>query len=191
MRAATQSRELTKSCGGGREDHATRRSLCHGLATRAKRARALLRRFCGTPQKEKEVVHWFRLLHEVHPSPTPVSYSILKRLRFAVLRSLYHRRTPVVLGERYRKMKFASALVGVGALCAGTDAFVPVAPVSGSFAVSKNLVVASSVSAVPTARAGDMVMMSLGGGGSKRGGISKSVSSKIVNIFRGSKGNKG
>ncbi len=80
-------------------------------------------------------------------------------------------------------MKFATALVGAGALCASTDAFVPAAvPAGGSF-VSQGSVLASSVSAVP-ARGGD-VMMSLGGGGSKKGGSPKSVSSKITNIFRG------
>lgn len=84
-------------------------------------------------------------------------------------------------------MKLATALVGAGALCS-TDAFVPVAmPAGGSSSfVAKSSVLASSVSAVPAAR-GD-VMMTLGGGGPKKGGLPKSVSSKITNIFRGSKG---
>lgn len=79
-------------------------------------------------------------------------------------------------------MKFATALVGAGALCASTDAFVPAVPASGSF-VSQSAALPSSVSALP-GRSGD-VMMSLGGGGSKKGGSPKSVSSKITNIFRG------
>lgn len=80
-------------------------------------------------------------------------------------------------------MKFATALVGAGALCASTDAFVPAAVPAGSRFVPQSSALASSVSAVP-GRSGD-VMMSLGGGGSKRGGGPKSVSSKITNIFRG------
>lgn len=79
-------------------------------------------------------------------------------------------------------MKFTTALVGAGALCASTDAFVPAVPAGGSF-VSQGWSHASSVSAVP-ARGVD-VMMSLGGGGSKRGGGPQSVSSKISDIFRG------
>lgn len=80
-------------------------------------------------------------------------------------------------------MKFATALVGAGALCASTDAFVPVAmPAGGSF-VSHSSPLASSVTAVP-GRGGD-VSMSLSGGGSKRGGAPKGMSSKITNIFRG------
>lgn len=82
-------------------------------------------------------------------------------------------------------MKYATAFVGAGAFCARTDAFVPVVPIAGSVAVSRNKVFASSV-AVPAGRGGDVVMR-LGGGGSKRGGIPKGVSSKIINIFRGSK----
>lgn len=81
-------------------------------------------------------------------------------------------------------MKFATALVGAGALCASTDAFVPAAVPAGNGFVSQSSTLASSVSAVP-GRGGD-VMMSLGNGGSKRGGVPKSVSSKISNIFRGS-----
>lgn len=84
-------------------------------------------------------------------------------------------------------MKFTAAVVGAGALCAGTDAFVPVAPARGNFAVSRNSVFASSATSVPAARVGEVVM-SLGGGGSKKGGIPRSVSSKIASVFRGNKG---
>lgn len=84
-------------------------------------------------------------------------------------------------------MKFTAAVVGAGALCAGTDAFVPVAPATGNFAVSRNSVFASSATSVPAARVGEVVM-SLGGGGSKKGGIPRSVSSKIASVFRGNKG---
>ena len=81
-------------------------------------------------------------------------------------------------------MKFATALVGAGALCVSTDAFVPAAVPAGSSFVAQSSVLASSpVSAAP-ARGGEVVM-SLGGGGSKKGGPPKSMSSKITNIFRG------
>lgn len=83
-------------------------------------------------------------------------------------------------------MKLVAAIVGVGALGA-TDAFLPVTPVTGSFGVSKN-VIASSVSAAPVGRSGDVVMLLGGGGGSKNGGIPKGLSSKIANFVRGSKG---
>ncbi|CAM9324690.1 unnamed protein product [Ectocarpus sp. 13 AM-2016] len=82
-------------------------------------------------------------------------------------------------------MKFTTALVGAGALCASTDAFVPAAvPASSSTFVSKRSVVAAAAPAILASRGGD-VMMSLGGGGSKKGGLPQSVSSKITNIFRG------
>lgn len=83
-------------------------------------------------------------------------------------------------------MKLAFAVAGAGALCAGTDAFVPSTPVTGSFGVSKSAVFASSITPVPAGRAGEVVM-SLGGGGSKKGGVPRGVSSKIVNLFRGTK----
>lgn len=82
-------------------------------------------------------------------------------------------------------MKFTTALVGAGALCASTDAFVPAAvPARSSTFVSKRSVVAAAAPAILASRGGD-VMMSLGGGGSKKGGLPQSVSSKITNIFRG------
>lgn len=84
-------------------------------------------------------------------------------------------------------MKFTAAVVGAGALCAGTDAFVAVAPVTGSFAVSRNSVFASSSTSAPAARVGEVVM-SLGDGGSKKGGIPRSLSSKISSVFRGNTG---
>lgn len=80
-------------------------------------------------------------------------------------------------------MKFATAIVGAGALCASTNAFVPAAVPAGSRFVSETSAF-SSVSAMP-GRGGDVMMMGLGGGGSKRGGLPKSVSSKITSIFRG------
>jgi len=80
-------------------------------------------------------------------------------------------------------MKFTTALVGAGVLCASTDAFVPAVPTSRSF-VSQSAAFAPSVAAVP-GRSGDAMMMTLGGGGSKRGVGPKGMSSKITDIFRG------
>lgn len=88
-------------------------------------------------------------------------------------------------------MKFIAVLFGASALCA-SDAFVPVAPVTGRHSAVVSSRAASSIPPAQTRGGCDVVMLL--GGGSKRGGaggISKSVSSKIANVFRGSKVTKG
>ena len=84
-------------------------------------------------------------------------------------------------------MKFTSTIVGAGALCAGTDAFVaPVLPVSGSFAAPTNSLMGSSTP-IARPRSETNVVMSLSGGGSKKNGSPKGLSSKIIDIFRGNR----
>lgn len=87
-------------------------------------------------------------------------------------------------------MKVFTAIVGAGTLCAVTDGFVaPTTSVRGNFALPTSPPLGSSTSAV-SPRSGAHVMMSLGGGGSKKSGSPKGVPSKIIDIFRGNK-NKG
>lgn len=81
-------------------------------------------------------------------------------------------------------MKVATTLVGASAIFAGADAFVPVAPVVGSARAGSVVVASPVVVAAPSTRAGHMAMLL---GGSNKKGTPKSLSSKITNIFRGSR----
>lgn len=80
-------------------------------------------------------------------------------------------------------MKFATTLVGAGALLVGTDAFVPVIPLGGSHGGAQ-AIATSSRGISSSTRSSGMVMLL---GGSGKGRSPKSLSSKIANVFRGNK----
>lgn len=88
-----------------------------------------------------------------------------------------------------RAMKFATALLGAGALCAA-DAFVSNVRVASSFGQAA-VTSRAAVESAPVSRSSNDVVMLLGGGSKRAGGIPKTVSSKIASIFRAAKGSKG
>lgn len=96
----------------------------------------------------------------------------------------YQRRTHSIHDTAEVAMRFSSALIGVGSLCTEINAFVPVAPVLGS-GRGVNSPSASVRTVVAPAKGTSNLVMLLGG--SKKGGVPKSISSKISNIFRGSR----